>query len=585
MADTIQVNGDAPEVLTSRKASPESELRPGEADLVEWVEGMYDDAEAGRREQCGDPGDWDDAVSTYWGDQWKGTTLPTYKAPIVLNELKSLALQELSDLTDSRIVIHVEKDVAGRADSAAEKSMQATWARYFMDLTLLSAALDALIYPLGFLQSGFDPLSERGQGVVTLKARNPRSVYPDPDAETDEDARYMILEDVMDLVEIHARWPETGPRVGPEANYSIRYEKNRERPGPKPGSNYTGPLYSKLPGVTQGFKKARARVLTCIVQDEEQIEEMRPIIVEGVTVGEAPIKKYRYPDRRLIQIAGQRVLYDGNNQYRGAPIITRVALQPTVHSYWPSGSIIRDFTAVQQGANKADSLVLENIMRLNGGQGFADADTGIDPQRMANVPGQWTLIRPGTRMPEIKYPSPMPGEMVNLGERFRGFIRGLMGYPLSRTGAGTHGNVAAELAETEISQSMGITRLRGRLLHVSTQKAVEMLFSRMAQFYLTRRHIPYLVGQKWEQAQWEPVVNPEQYAVLVDPATFAVRSKTMMQRLYFTLARMGKMPTEDLLKALEVPDADGIAGRLKSELILMAMARMKQGKGGKKAGV
>src|SRR5690349_19489869 len=92
---------EAPDVLTSQKSSTQPEHREGEDELVEFVEGLYEEAEAGRKEQAGDPEDWDNALSTYWGDQWKGADVPSFKPKIVVNEIKSLALQELSDLTDS----------------------------------------------------------------------------------------------------------------------------------------------------------------------------------------------------------------------------------------------------------------------------------------------------------------------------------------------------------------------------------------------------------------------------------------------------------------------------------------------------
>ena len=138
-----------------------------------------------------------------------------------------------------------------------------------------------------------------------------------------------------------------------------------------------------------------------------------------------------------------------------------------------------------------------------------------------------------------------------------------------------------ELAETEISQSMGLTRLKGRLLYQSVQKAVEMIFARMAQFYTTPRHLPYIEGGKWQTVKWQPIATPETYAVHVDDSTFQVKSKTMMQRIHLALAKMNKMPTGRLLKALDIPDAEKIAEELKQELQLMAMARAKQPKGRK----
>src|SRR3972149_6929600 len=172
---------EAPEILTARKASTEDPLRPGEADIVEWVEGLYTDAEQARRDQC-NPETWPDDLKTYWGDQWSGQ-IPSYKPRIVVNEIKSLILQELSDLTDSRLKIYVQKDrKSTQRDQIVETTIQTYWTRDFCDLTLLFAALDALIWPLGFLQTGWNPTAEQGQGEGIFTPRDPVTVFPDGDA-------------------------------------------------------------------------------------------------------------------------------------------------------------------------------------------------------------------------------------------------------------------------------------------------------------------------------------------------------------------------------------------------------------------
>ena len=567
--------GEGPMVLTSSKSSQEEPLRMGEADVVEWVEGLYDDASKSKDDQC-DPRTWDDDLSTFWGEMWQGS-IPSYKPRIVVNEIKSLLLQELSDLTDSRLMIYVQKSKGStERDKGVEQSIQTYWTREFCDLTVLMAALDAMIYPLGFLQTGWDPFAKDGQGEVIFKHRDPRTVFPDGDAEDDDTLRYFCLEDIMDLVEIRKLWPETGRRVTAEADWSTKVADTQQRPGPKAGSGYTGPLYSKT-GMSgsAGYIKARARLLTCVVQDDEQEEELNE--VAGVL---RQVNKYKYPHRRMIQIANKRVLYDDDCPYHYAPILTRVMMQPAVHSYWPAQSLVGEFAEIQKTANKADSMVAENMLRLNAGMILADADSGINPKTFGNIPGMVYLIKPGSKV-AVNYPTPMPADMVGAGERFRGMIRSTMGYPTSRTGAGTHGNVAAELAETEISQAMGLTRLRGRLLYQSVQRAVAMIFARMGQFYSTPRHLVFPDQGDLKSIKWEPVPKPEEYTVHVDESSFQVRSKTMMQRLAIGLAKMNKLPDARLLKILEFPDADAIAKELKEQLMLQALARQKQPKGKK----
>jgi hypothetical protein len=571
-------NGDGPTVLTSRKASPEEPYRENEADVVEWVLALRDEAEKGRDEQT-DADEWEDSIECYWGETWQGA-IPAYKPRIRVNEVKSLLLQELSDLTDSRIKIIVQKQLGStQRDDKVENSIQTYWKRRFCDLVVLNAALDAMIFPLGFIQSGWDMTAEQGQGEVVFRHRDPRSVYPDPDAQDDDQLRYLILEDVMDLTVIRRDWPETGALVQPEAAYSARMsqsEAGNTAAGRRAAAGYTGPLYTKT-GMSgaPGYKKARAGVLTVTVEDDDKIEEINEI---AGTLRQRRVP--RYPHKRFIQVANRRVLYDADCPFWYAPILTRVMLQPAVHSYWPRASLVSEFAEIQATANKSDSMVAENMLRLNAGEIFADADSGINPKTYGGIPGMVYLIKPGSKVNKVAG-VPMPGEMVGQGERLRGFIRSTLGYPLSRTGAGTHGNVAAELAETEISQAMGLTRLRGRLMYHCVQKAVEMIFARQAQFYVTPRHLPYIEDGQLRAVQWEPIAKPEEYAVHVDEASFQVRSKTMLQRIALALAKMQKMPTGRLLKILDIPEADAIAGELKEELVLAAMAKQKQGAKGR----
>ena len=115
----------------------------------------------------------------------------------------------------------------------------------------------------------------------------------------------------------------------------------------------------------------------------------------------------------------------------------------------------------------------------------------------------------------------------------------------------------------------------------SVQRAVETIFRFMALFYTTPRHVPYIMDNKWETAPWVPLKDRTGYAVHVDPDSYQVKSKAALHRTALMLAKFRAMPTGDLLKILEIPDAEGIANRMKEELMLMALARGKGGKGKK----
>src|SRR5215475_15467780 len=129
MADTsieLASNGTGPTVLTSKKSSEEEPMREKEGETAEWVDAMLDEAEKGRNEQW-DPGDWERDLESYWGDSWPAS-VPSYKPRIRVNEIKSLLLQELSDLTDSRLTVYAQRDSNDTArDPDGEKSIQTYW--------------------------------------------------------------------------------------------------------------------------------------------------------------------------------------------------------------------------------------------------------------------------------------------------------------------------------------------------------------------------------------------------------------------------------------------------------------------------
>ena len=567
MADTALI----PHPHTNGREQP----RPGEQVICNWVSGLLTDAKAARGRILKDS-DWGQWLQTYWGTYWP-ETLPSYKSPININEVKLLILNELSDLTDNTPQVYVSEDPrTGKRDTQVEQAIQAYWRAHFVDMTLLDAYADAAIWPCGFLEVVWEPWREGGQGEIVVRARHPQSVYPDPRATSDEDWRYVIWEDVLDVVEVRQKWPETGRRVLPDAatHGSTQQGTTSGDPfGVTRGDGLTSPLYPYGGPVASGGMETGVRVMTCYVRDDQietQVEEYEDLKGETKL---RQVTRYKYPQGRLIQCTQSVVLYDDLNPYWGDtfPLI-RVALQPSIHSFWPRQSMVSEVQELQHASDKNESLVLENALRMNKGIWIADANSGINPKTFADVPGQVVLKRPGTEV-RAQYPPPMPPEMITHGPRLRANMREVLGFQPSRQGQQGQGNVSAELTETEISQSMGLTRLRSRLLLKTVTKLTQMLFLRMAQFYTTPRLLPHVDNEEWTPVQWMPLLEWSRYAIHVDPASFNVLSKTQLRRLYLALARLGKIGTEDLLTMLDIPGAKEKAAKQQQEMQMAAQAK------------
>jgi hypothetical protein len=554
-----------------------TEPRMGEAQLCQWVVGLFLDSQQAR-DRAVVTKLWDSWEDGYWGQHWPAT-LPSYKAPIVINELKRLILHELSDLTDLMPTVYVSADLtSGKRDSQVENAIHAYWQRNFVDMTLLEVCADAAVYPCGFFEVVWDPLAARGQGEVQIRARHPASVFPDPYAVDDERWRYVIVRDVLDVHEIELRWPDQGRRARADATRMASMS-------PLTGASTSGfgsrgmamatPLYPISAPIPSQGQDNRATVYTCYVQDST-VE-----IVPGVwksPQGEEQLRRlvrHKFPHGRMIQCTQDVVLYDGPNPYRDGFPLLRMVLQPTLHRFWPRTSLVGDMLELQRSADKLESLALENALRLTKALVLLDANSGIDAATFLDVPGQIYKRTPGSSV-EFVRPPPLSPELLQMGSRLRDEMAHQMGQTSVRQGQAMPGNRSADLTETEISQGMGITRLRGRFMQKTTVRLVEKLFATMADFYTVPRLIPYFLEEQWAPLIWQPLLERERYAVHVDPNSFVVQSKSMLKRLAVALRKLGALPVEDLLRILEFPQGKEIAARMQQEMQLAAQAAAKK---------
>jgi len=545
--------------------------------------GLWLDA-SNARQKVINTAEWREFERGYWGDVWN-EALPSYKSPIQINELKRLILTELSDLTDNAPTVYVTASPSSKQRAQdVERAIHAYWQRYFLDLTILEACADAAIWPCGFFEVPWDPLKAQGQGEIVVRARPPQSVWPDPYATDDDDWRYVTTTDTLDINEVRQKWPDQGWRVRPDAarpTDPAPMTMPLERPS---GVGLLTPLYPVNAPVPTGGMDTRVTIYTTRVKDatlEVIPETLRD--PEGVERLRRAVR-YKYPQGRLIQTTSTVVLYDGPMPYGDGFDLIRLVLQPPVHRFWPQKSLVAELLELQRASDKLESLVVENALRLQKGLVIADANSGINPRTFGDIPGQVILKRQGSEV-RIERPPPMPADLVQHGGRLRSIMREQLGQQPSRQGQPGRGNVSAELTETEISQAMGLTRLRARYLYMAVHKLVAKLLARMGQFYTTPRILPFAQGDEWQPVLWEPLREWKQYSAFIDPSSFSINSKTLTKRLALMLAKMGRLASdEDLFKILEFPNGQAIAERNKQALQLQAQARQasKGSSGGRK---
>jgi hypothetical protein len=572
---------DGPASVSAGATNGSAPLRPHEADLWEWLDALASDSERVRREEARFD-QFPEYLDLYYGKHWPAT-LPSFRPPVVANELRTLILSEASDLTDSQLRVYITKDPRRKGrDEQVERAFRAVWHRQEVDLKLAYSTLWALIVGTGFLSVDWDPDEAGGLGDVTVSDVDPRSVLPDPDAIDDRKWYYVIREQVLDIAEIRRLFPMSGWRVEPESSYSIKDTKST--PTGLSSATYIGPLTpsdSFIHGSVAGYKKARGRVLDCLIRDDRvdtAYEEVTDPDGQAVLGDDgAPtfrtVTKRRYPHGRRIVGCNGVILYDGDSPHPDSTFgLLRVVLEPPLGRFWGSG-FVQQTAELQLAADKGLSQVVENAIRLNNGIVISTTNTGLDWESFAGIPAQVVQINPGSEF-KIQYPPPMPPDMIQFPFRMLDLQRRLLGFEGARSGEPSHGNVSPELTETEIAQAQSTTRLRSRLLTATAQRLAEMIFARMAAHYTLPRTIPSVEGEKFSPIDWVPLEKPEEYRLHVDPASFTVMSTTLLRRLGVALYKLRAIDRSALLERLNWPDWETVAKRLDAADMEMAKAKM-----------
>jgi hypothetical protein len=566
---------DAKEIVNDISKDLDAERR--EQKLWSWLEAAA--LESARvREDHAQLSKYKDWLSTFYGEHWPAT-MPSFRPPIVANELRTLVLAEASDLSEAQPRIYITRDPRkGGRDRDAERALHAIWRRNGVDMAFTYASLWALIAGTGFVETFWDCDAIMGLGEIMVQVRDPRTVLPDPDAKDDKDWTFRILETVMPLFEIKRLFPVSAHKVKPEDRFSMREGPTTMGDTGTLSYRFSSPLYPIGSGPTEdpalGYKTANARVLDCILIDpstETVVEEQVDVFGKPMTgeKGEASfkqkvVKKYPY-GRRIVGCNGV-ILYDGPspnpNSYSGKldTGLVRVVLEPTLDRFWGSG-FVQQTAELQMAADKMLSALVENAIRLNNGMLVTTGNTGLDMESFASIPGQIVQLNQGSSL-KVEYPPPMPNDMVEAPWRMLDLQRRILGFQDARAGMPSRGNVSAELTETEISQGQSTTRLRARMLYAAIQRLAEMVFARMCYFYTTPRTIPAVEGEEFRPVTWTPVEHPEQYAIYVDPASVNIMSRTLIKRLGVALYKLQAIDRKALLENVGWPAWSEVAKRM-----------------------
>jgi hypothetical protein len=494
--------------------------------------------------------------------------VPSFRPRILVPELQIDTLHEASDLSDLSPIPYIIRQGKDERDEEREKAFVANWKRSNYNLELLRATIWSQFSGTSYLQVSFDPNADNGMGRVVVTARDPATVFRDPYAMRDEDARFVIFEDSVYVDDVRRQFPENGWRV------------LYHRPGaPEPSTHRMtlpqGPMSVRPAGsvgdaASRPFASADSRVRrrTCYTEDysiRKATEEER----QAADSGGMPNPEWVpvYPNGRLIVECEGVVLFDGGNPIplKIKPVVSVYGMPPLMNAFAPPP--MKYTLDLQELAERMLTQVYENAVRINNAVVYIDEGTGIDPEEFGGVPGECHVITSGSKPPESTWPNAMPQHMMELPKSLLERAEKLRGMTPSRKGITQAGNISAPMQDSALLQSQSLTRLRSRFLADSFQRLSEIVFVFMARFYRSERTFPVFQYQKYEPVLWREVDTEDldEYIIQIDENSIRPYSQTALRGMVPVMKQLGIIDPETAMELLDIPNKEQTIQRLKDQ--------------------
>jgi hypothetical protein len=492
---------------------------------------------------------------------------PSIKAP----QLQLLLLAEAADATDTNMRVFIHKK--DERDKDKEKAFQENWKKEFYNLHLLMSQVYAQFSGTAFLQVGNDPLANRGNGKVWLRARKQSHVYVDYCSPWPEDWSWVIIEDHVYLDKIKKELPDYADNINKAAarteNMAGAPAGQLEMP-PGPMSITSRGLPSGDDTDTDGLMKRRT--CYCLDTTMRKVTDKEAALFKEKNLP-VPAALPKYPVGRMIVECEGTILSDGESWIPLPdmwPVVPVWAVPPWDTVWCPAP--MKYTKSLQDAAEQQMTNTFENAKRLNSGIVVIHESTGVTANSFGNLAGEIVVVAanspPGAGI-DIKFPPPFPAQMIQLPQVYLGLQKELRGATPARQGNMSPGNVGPDLFEAAISQSQAGTRLTARFFAYSVQKAVDLLFYTMSKSFTEERS--FRDGDK--VAKWEPDSASEDYSVQVPEGAVRPMSQSALRSMVIELKKAQLIDSRHALQLLDIPDYEEIAEALEAELKLAALAK------------
>jgi hypothetical protein len=550
---------------------------------------------------------WPDYYKMFRGKQWKEKR-PSYRHSEVINLIFQTIQSIVPILTDAKPKFEYIATEPGDYQFAEiiNQVSEWDWVRNNWMIPLTEVIYDGHIFGTGPSRIFYDPNGDQGIGSIVYESTDVFYNFPDPNATSpNTKCNYYIIAEPMDLCEIKRLYPEKGKYVKADVqnlNYIDRSEpKDIKYKSPSESVVYTD--YEQPQASTQ---REQALLITLFIKDDTYEEEEKVNYDEQGTEVKSYIQKLKYPQGRMVQIAGNVVLKDTENYMDdGSFPIQCYVNYINPRQFWGL-SEIEQLESPQRLFNKLLSFALDVTMLMGNPIFIVDSNAGVDTDNLINRPGLVVEKNPGSEVRREMGVQLQP-HVLEMISRMKMWFDEVAGSNDVTRGIRPEG-VNAALAIQELQQAAQTRiRLKSRNLDAYLQDLGKHYLTLIMEFYsvprivrLTNKDDPKLneyfkfviEKEETEEGDIRKVLRRNKYIVNEDGSIYEgeqevyhlksnldVRvttgsslpfSKAEKESRLLNLFDRGIIDSEEVLKNLDYPNYQALLDRLQQKQAAMA---------------
>lgn len=445
---------------------------------------------------------------------------------------------------------------------ASEKEFASTL-NYFMaeeceannyDLKLAKAFLKAKTCFMGVLKQTWDPdrtgpFNQPGRIVFT--SVDTRFVWPDPYAKGHsgwDDYRYLIVNERYDVADVKNRWPHFVNKQGADTS-----AKDASVVKERVGDDYV---------IGQ---RERVWVMECWLKDErkEFVPMRHPKTHEIVTTGKGTILgkwQKKYPNGRLLIVAGDQLVVDQPNPYRHGHV-PYTFIPSRVADEFFSYSDVDALGPIEDQMGRLLSDAFQNL-RVNMNTPFVTDNHAFDsPEKFWQIiaePGKVYPIRPGARFERLQA-ADLPQSFFMFMQVLRAAFDDLLGVqPVLRGQLEKGAQVAASTVEQLQVSGTARIRLRSMLVENALKEFAYQLHWNIRQFYPSKMEAEQIDPRTQEPVKlyWNADAAQADYAIESGTISGLPGAKEQGKELFIKLFEKGLIPREYAIRQIDLPGGE-----------------------------